>query len=78
MFLRAVQELMEPVECPERLDQRYTSFITRQAAHRFNPSDYCRLANLGCALTLCPIRAGRQRIRRTPGAAWREGTQGES
>lgn len=30
MFLRAVQELMEPVECPERLDRRYVSSFPDQ------------------------------------------------
>lgn len=52
--------------------------ITRPAAQHFNLFDDYGHANPGCALTFRSSRAGRQRIRRTPGAAWREGTQGES
>lgn len=75
MCLRAVRELTELVECPERPDQRYTRLHFCAGTSSFRAlseviANVANVANVACA--------GRQRLRRTPGAARREGTQGES
>lgn len=74
MCFRAVRELTGLAECPERREQRYaSSFPHQRDIIIIIPSPEMIAANV--ANVTC---AGRQRVRRTPGAARREGAQGES